>query len=172
MTALITLRYQYTVEDYLKALRLHMRLRPWQRQWLMVVAGLSFIRVFPLILVGAPLIKQIRAIMPLICFSVLYILIYLVFPISSIRHRYARRESLRHTYETVIGPDTITTTSELGHRTVALADCYQYKLGRDCVLLYTSSELYKLFPRRFFSTDRDFHTFIFYLEDHLGQPVL
>ncbi len=166
---MITLRYEYTAEDYLKAMKLHMQLRPWQKYLLIFVVSLCLVRVVPIILSGASLIDVLKSFMPLVWFGVLYILIYVLLPRGKVRRIFAQQKSLHRSYETVISPDAITTTFEHGRVTMPIADYYKYKVGKDCVLLYQSQVLFSMFPRRCFASDSDFDTFISYLENHLVQ---
>ena len=66
---MITLNYEYTVEDYLQAVRLHMRLRPWQKYLLIAIVSLSLVRIIPL-MTGASLGDVIQALMPLGLFGI------------------------------------------------------------------------------------------------------
>ena len=166
---MINLNYEYTVEDYLQAMRLHMRLRSWQKYLLIAIVSLSLVRIIPL-MTGASLGDVIQALMPLGLFGIACVVIYVVLPRQKVKRTFSQQKSLQRAYKTVVSPDTITTTSELGQVAMPISDYHQYKVGKDCLLLYTSQSLFNMFPRRFFASDEEFDTFIAYLELHLGQP--
>lgn len=87
-----------------------------------------------------------------------------------IRRIFSQQKAFQVEYQTVISPESLESTSEYGTVRIPLSDFHKYKVGKDLILVYHSSALFYMFPRRFFASDEDFKTFIFYLKANLGSP--
>lgn len=59
---------------------------------------------------------------------------------------------------------------ESGTMRYLLSDFHKYKSNKDMIILYQSKDLYFMFPRRLFASEKDFETCISYFEENLPTP--
>ena len=170
LKAMITLQCKLKPEDYIKAQYLHMRPSPWLKYlgiallsfWLVILVALAF--------PSGSLISVFDAFTPILFFGLIYVLILFVILPWNGRRIFSQQKTLQAEYEIVISPEMIETTSDHGTMRMRLSDFHKYKVGKDLILLYQSQALFHMFPRRFFTSEEDFRTFLSYLEANLGSP--
>jgi hypothetical protein len=167
---MITLQGKFKPEDYIKALYLHLRPKPWFKY--IVIALLSLCLVVFVASASSPdsLINAFSIFVPILIFGLFYIFILFVIMPWNVRRIFSQQKTLHSEHTTVISPETIESTSEHGSMKMRLSDFHKYKVGKDMILVYQSQVLFHMFPRRFFASEEDFQTFISYLEANIGRP--
>lgn len=86
------------------------------------------------------------------------------------RRVFLQQKTLHVEHQIMISSEMIETNSEYGVTRMPLSDFCKYKVGKNLILLYQSEALFHIFPRRFFTSEKDFKAFLSYLEAHLGSP--
>ncbi len=167
---MITLQCKLKPEDYIKANYLHIRPSPWLKY-----LSIAFLSLCIVILVASvssldSFTSVLSALAPILFFGLIYAFILFILIPWNARRIFSQQKMLQAEYEVAISPEMFEVTSENGTMRIRLSDFYKYKVGKDLVLLYQSQALFHMVPRRFFSSDEDFKTFLSYLEANLGNP--
>lgn len=167
---MITLQCKLKPEDYIKAQYLHMRPSPWLKYLGIALLSLCLVIVVASAFSSIAFEQVASTFAPLLFLGLLYAFILFVILPWNVRRVFAQQKTLQGEYETIISPEMIETTSEHGTTRMRLSDFYKYKVSKDIILLYQSQALFHMFPRRFFTSEEDFNTFLSYLEANLGKP--
>ncbi len=167
---MITLQCKLKPEDYIQAQYLHMRPSPWLKY-----LGIAFLSFWLVVLVALALsTRSLSSVLstatPILFLCLIYAFILFVILPWNVRRIFSQQKTLQIEYETAISPETIESTSEHGTMRMRLSDFHKYKVGKDLILVYQSQVIFHMFPRRFFSSEADFKTFLSYLEANLGSP--
>jgi YcxB-like protein len=169
---MITLNCKLKPEDYIKAQYLHMRPSPWLKY-----PGIAFLSLWLVFSVASAslsgsLTRAFRALTPILFFGLFCALILFIILPRNVHRIFLQQKTLQIEYKSVISPEIIESTSEIGTARIRLSDFHKYKVDKDLILLYQSQAIFLIFPRRFFTLEEDFKIFLSYLEANLGSPEM
>jgi hypothetical protein len=156
-----------SANDYLAAMRLHMRPRPLY-YWLGIILCLLAVGVMLHQTIFIPLTLD-NAWIPL-AFLVGISLVGNYFFISlpkQVRRTYAQQKLLHENQLIQINSDFLITSTGQTYRKVKLDIFHNYKYNNRMVLLYQSEAVFNIFPRRWFSSDADYDLFVSYVKDRV-----
>lgn len=99
-----------------------------------------------------------------------FALIYLVIVPLRVRRNFQQQKAMHFPISVEFADETFSAEAHNGNLRMKWEDFYKWKYDGKLILLYHTSRLYNLIPRRAFSSPGDYTIALAFLEQKLGRP--
>lgn len=160
---------QLTAEDYIDARKLSLRPRKGMRITLYVLLCLYAVALASMVYQWLFEGQCATTLAWLIAAPAYFAFLYCVILPWRTRQLFKQHTLLHDLNHWEFADDSIHVSSERGHAKINWSDFHKWKANDKVVLLYQSSLVFNMFPRRAFACDADYQTFSELAKRHLGK---
>ncbi len=158
-------------KEYLKALYLHMRPRPWLKVVGIVLLSL-FVLTYSYLVINITRSKATFsssfAITVAFAYLILWFFVYLPYKAHKV---YKQQKTLQALYKIEVVSDGLKYSSDIGNSHLTWDYFPKWKENKNLFLLYHSDVLFQMIPKRFFKTDNDISSFRDTLSKHVRKML-
>jgi hypothetical protein len=152
---MIQIKGQYSLDDFKKAQQLHARQAAASygtRVFLVAIAGLFYISLIVLVLLGRLLWPYLLAPLALLLVLLLYQYVYKPFMLG---RTFMKHKDLSAPFEMELSAEGLSVSNPKGSALIPWNNFLKWAEGREMVLLYRSYIMFQMVPKRLFTRESD-----------------